>query len=478
MSSDHAALCTLTSFDHGRSLRLPSIQIAVTLPDRRVITASLDIRPLVIGTSAECDLPIADPRISRRHCELRITDRGVALRDLGSKNGTLLRGVPIVEVLLPPSVPVTLGNSELCILPVGAPTILPLSASTSFGDAIGHSLTMRALFAKLERAAPTDETILLLGESGTGKEILARAIHANSLRHEAPFVVVDCGAIAPNLVEGELFGHARGAFTGAVASQPGLLELANGGTLFIDEVGELPLDLQPKLLRALESRQIRRLGTTEYRHFDARVIAATHRNLKTRIAEGSFREDLYYRLAVVELHVPALRERKDDIPKLLERFLAGRDPPRSLADLPPSTLPLLHAHDWPGNVRELRNTVARMVLFPELIEELIGGAAARPSELAASVSSSHAPAPAAKAPAGPLDVEAARLGRLLELPLPEAREAVLDELDRSYVAIKLKQHGGNVSRAADAMGISRQLAHRLIDRHGLKGKPPGPGEGE
>ena len=478
MTSDKAVLCTLTSFDQGRSLRLPSIQLAVTLPDRRVITSTLDLRPLVIGTSVECDLTIADPRISRRHCELRITDRGVALRDLGSKNGTLVRGVPIVEVLLPPSVPVTLGNSELVILPSGAPTILPLSASTSFGDAIGHSLTMRALFAKLERAAPTGETILLLGESGTGKEVLARAIHANSLQHAGPFVVVDCGAIAPNLVEAELFGHARGAFTGAVASQPGLLELANGGTLFIDEIGELPVDLQPKLLRALESRQIRRLGAPDYRPFDARVIAATHRNLRARIAEGSFREDLYYRLAVVEVHVPALRDRKDDIPPLVERFLAMRDPPRRLSDLPPSTLSLLHAHDWPGNVRELRNTVARMVLFPELVEELIGGAATRSPERTtappaeASPRRDSTPAPSA------LDLEAARLGRLLELPLPEAREAVLDQLDRSYVAIKLRQHGGNVSRAADAMGISRQLVHRLIDRHGLKPKPQGPGEGE
>src|SRR5688572_11918019 len=171
MASDPAALCTLTSFDQGRSLRLPSIHIAVTLPDKRVITSSLDMRPLVLGTSVECDLVVPDPRISRRHCELRITDRGVALRDLGSKNGTLVRGVPIIEALLPPSVPVTLGNSELVILPAGAPTILPLSPRTSFGEAIGHSFAMRALFAKLERAAPTDETIVLLGESGTGKEV-------------------------------------------------------------------------------------------------------------------------------------------------------------------------------------------------------------------------------------------------------------------------------------------------------------------
>jgi transcriptional regulator with PAS, ATPase and Fis domain len=485
MATDSASLCTLTSFDQGRSLRLPSIRISVTAPDRSVLGATLEIRPLVLGTSPECDVVIADPRISRRHCELRITERGVVLRDLGSKNGTLIRGVPIIEVLLPSSVPVTIGSSELVILPTGAPSVLPLSAGTSFGEAIGHSLTMRALFAKLERAAPTEETILLLGESGTGKEVLAKAIHDNSRRREGPFIVVDCGAIAPNLVEGELFGHMRGAFTGAVGSQPGLLEQASGGTLFIDELGELPLELQPKLLRALESRQIRRLGASDYRPFDARVIAATHRNLRARIAEGTLREDLYYRIAVVEVHVPALRERKDDIPPLVERFLAARDPPCSLADLPPTTLSLLQAHDWPGNVRELRNTVARVVLFPELIPELIGAKPLSPG-LAAAASVGDLPRGAVRSDVSSRasslkkgdDVDADRLGRLLDLQLPQAREVVMEQFERTYLSTKLRQHAWNISRAADAMGVSRQLVHRLVDRYGLRGKPRAPGQGD
>jgi transcriptional regulator with PAS, ATPase and Fis domain len=480
MTSEQSGLGTLTSFDRGRSLRLPAIRVTVTLPDRCVLTAPLPIHPLVIGSSPECDLVVTDPRISRRHCELRITEKGVLLRDLGSKNGTLVQGVPIIEVLLPPSIPVMVGGSQLVVAPSGAPSVLPLSGSSRFGDALGQSLAMRALFAKLERAAPTDETILLLGESGTGKEVLARAIHASSRRSSGPFVVIDCGSIAPNLVEGELFGYVRGAFTGAAGSQAGLLEQANGGTLFIDELGELPNELQPKLLRALESRQVRRLGASDYKPFDARVVAATHRNLRARIAEGLFREDLYYRLAVVEVHVPALRERKDDIPLLIERFLAGRDPPRALADLPPQTVSLLSAYDWPGNVRELRNTVARLVLFPELLEELVG--TGRPASAAPAVRE----APRGAAPEemggakreGLKDADEAKLGRLLDLSLPQAREVVMEEFERSYLAVKLRHHGGNISRAADAMGVSRQLVHRLIDRYDLKDKLRGSGGGD
>ncbi len=485
MIEDKGAHCTLTSFDQGRSLRLPAIRVTATLPDRRVVVASLGIRPTLVGTSPDCDLVLSDPRVSRKHCELRITERGVLVRDLGSKNGTLVRGVPIIEAFLPPGVPLTVGSSEVLIEPTGPAAVMPLSTSPSFGEAIGQSIPMRALFAKLERAAPTDETVLLLGESGTGKEVLARAIHAHSRRKAGPFVVVDCGALTPNLIEGELFGHVRGAFTGAAAARTGLLELANGGTIFIDEIGELPIALQPKLLRAIESRQIRRLGASDYQPFDVRVIAATHRNLRARASEGSFREDLYYRLAVVEVHVPALRERKDDIQVLVERFLATRDPPRSLHDLPAHTVSLLQAYDWPGNVRELRNTVARMVLFPELIPELIGpgggAGAAEPAEPSRTKArpppgKSEAPRPGAASegeaasPSAPEDADKDRLGHLIELPLPEAREVVLEQLERSYVAIKLKQHGGNISRAADAMGVSRQLVHRLIDRYDLKTK--------
>jgi DNA-binding NtrC family response regulator len=460
MSSEQDTLCTLTDLgDH--SVLLPSVRVTVTLPLGETIEAPLGMDPLLVGTSPECDIVVADARISRRHCELRLTRRGIILRDLGSKNGTFIGEVPIFEVILPPQVSATLGNSRLTVKMGGAPSLIALSPSNRFGDAIGKSVSMRALFAKLKLAAETNETILLFGESGTGKEILAKAIHAHSPRKDGPFVVFDCSSVAPSLIETELFGHAKGAFTSAGNARAGLLEQANGGTLFIDELGELPLELQPKLLRALEARQVRRVGANDWLDFDARVVVATHRNLRTQIAAGAFRQDLYYRLAVVEVHVPALRERKDDIPFLAEAFLAAREPPRTLSDLPTHALGLLAAHDWPGNVRELRNTVARLVLFPELGQEVFG------MEVAANAKGSVPPAKL-EAP----ELTSKGFAALLELPLLAAREAVVEQFDRSYLAVKLREHGGNISQTADAIHVSRQLVHRLIERYGLRGDRP------
>jgi transcriptional regulator with PAS, ATPase and Fis domain len=438
---DTPASPTLTTL-RTNAVEMPSLEVVVTPPKGKDITARLAVAPVVVGSSPECDLVLSDPRVSRRHCDVTLSARGVTVRDLGSKNGTILGDLSIVEAWLPLGRKVVVGGSTLVVRMVGAPSILPLSTSASFGSALGGSLPMRALFARLERAAATAETILLLGESGTGKELLARGIHDGSPRRAGPFVVFDCAAVAPNLVEAELFGFMKGAFTGANQARAGLLEQANGGTLFIDELGELPVDLQPKLLRALEARQVRRLGGTGYVAFDARVVAATHRDLQSRVASGAFREDLYYRLAVVEAIVPPLRERRDDIPLLVERFLAAQSPPRTLADLPPNALDMLKAHHWPGNVRELRNTVARLTLFPDLGEGAIVHAKPRPGD--------------------------GGLGDLTRLPLREAREVVLEQFERAYLVARLREHGGNVSRAAEAMGISRQLVYRLMERYGIR----------
>ncbi|MCU0685717.1 MAG: sigma 54-dependent Fis family transcriptional regulator [Polyangiaceae bacterium] len=425
---------------------------AIDLPDVRVVAApagggpaveaALGVGPLIVGADPACDLVVTDARVSRRHCELTLGERGVVVRDLGSKNGTFVDGVQIVEAYVGPGSTLSAGDCRLLVRFGPSASRVPLSRGVRFGDALGGGVAMRALFAQLERAAPSDETLLLLGESGTGKELLARGVHERSSRRAGPFVVFDCTAVAPTLLESELFGHVRGAFTGASASRAGLLERARGGTLFIDELGELPLDLQPKLLRALESRQFRPVGGGDFRDFDARVVAATHRDLKARVAEGTFRQDLYYRLAVLELMVPPLRERREDIPLLVERFLASQSPPRSGDDLPPNALELLLSHAWPGNVRELRNVVTRLVLFPAALAGLPVGPQVAPTPAAPGYTP---PAPSASPP-----------GPLAGLPLREARDVVIENFERSYLVARLAEFGGNVSRMAEAAGRSRR----------------------
>jgi transcriptional regulator with PAS, ATPase and Fis domain len=424
------------------ALELPALTIDVVLPDGAVLSASLGVESVVVGTSGDCDLVVAAPGVSRRHCEISSTERGILVRDLGSKNGTFLGDAQLFEALIAPGATLSLGDAKVTVRVAGAPTVVPLSTSARFGKALGGSLTMRALFAKLEHAAKTPETILLLGESGTGKELLARAIHEQSPRATGPFVVFDCAAIVASLAEAELFGVTKGAFTGADRSRPGLFEQADGGTLFIDEIGELPIDLQPKLLRALESRTVRRLGASETAHVDVRVVAATHRDLRKRVGSGAFREDLYYRLAVVEVIVPPLRERRDDIALIVDHILAEHTPKKTLKDLPPNALDLLKAHRWPGNVRELRNTVARLVMFPYLGDKAIQEASAGGS--------------------------GDGLGALAGLPLRQARDTAVEQFERAYLTAKLREHGGNITRASEAMGVTRQFVHRLLERYGIK----------
>jgi transcriptional regulator with PAS, ATPase and Fis domain len=447
--ADPRSKMTVTSIRKG-TVTLPSLEVTATTPDGQTTTALLDLDALVIGTSAEADLVLADPRVSRRHCDLRIGESGLLVRDLGSKNGVFVGDTRVVAAYLVPGDRVRIGDSEIAIRPAGEPRSVPLATVPAFGQCLGRSVIMRALFARLQVAARTSEPILLLGESGTGKDLLARAIHEASGRGELPFVVFDASAVAPNLIEAELFGAVRGAYTGATADRTGMLTHAGEGTLFLDEIGELPLDLQPKLLRVLESKEIRPLGSNKVLPFRARVVAATHRDVRALAARGEFRPDLYYRLAVLEIRVPPLREREDDVDLLVAAFLGEMVPPRSVDDLPAPMIAMLRAHDWPGNVRELRNAVARLAVFPDLVRvrELLDPAAA------------SSPPASTLAPGS--------LGGLLALPLREAREQVVAQFEGAYVRAKLSAAKGNVARAGVAMGVSRQFAHRLVERLGLK----------
>jgi transcriptional regulator with GAF, ATPase, and Fis domain len=298
----------------------------------------------------------------------------------------------------------------------------------------------------LARISATDLSLLIEGETGTGKELVAESVHQNSLRNTGPFVVFDCSAIAPTLAESELFGHERGAFTGAIAPRAGVFEQADGGTIFLDEIGELPRDLQPKLLRVLEKREVRRLGGSKTIPLNVRLIAATNRNLRSEVKRGEFRQDLYYRVAGAHVYVPPLRDRLDDLPLLAESFLASSQPPRSLSDVPQHVWDMFKAYRWPGNVRELKNAVRRVLVTPERaldtdsLPDLAGQAAA-----AVALASSTG------------NVE----------PLRVARRNAADAFEKRYVEHVLGRSEGNVTRAAAMAEVSRQVIHKLMTKHGL-----------
>jgi two-component system response regulator AtoC len=320
----------------------------------------------------------------------------------------------------------------------------------AFHNLVGKSARMREVYRLLEQAAGLDITVLLGGETGTGKELAARAIHYHSSRKERRFVAVNCGALPPDLVESELFGHARGAFTGATSAKPGLFEEAAGGTLFLDEVGELPLPAQVKLNRALQEKEIRRVGDNAPSKVDVRVIAATHRDLKSEVQAGRFREDLYYRLHVFPIRLPPLRERLEDVPLLAAHFLEkhARAMRRELGGFEPEALRVLTSYAWPGNVRELENAVERAVA-------VCTGAAVRERDLPAELSQ----APAAGQLPGAV---------LASMPYREAVEQAHDRISREYLVALLREFQGNVTKAAARAGMERESLHRLLKKHGLR----------
>ncbi len=313
-----------------------------------------------VGSAPANDLVIDDRFVSARHLRIEARAGRWRVADLGSTNGTLLGGARVELAELPFGVPVRLGDAELILEPPAdpiAPRPLPYEGMLS------RDPGMRQVFELVGRVAQSSAAVAILGETGTGKELVARALHARSARAGGPFVPVNCSAIAETLIESELFGHEKGAFSGADRLRKGAFEEASGGTIFLDEIGELPLDLQPKLLRVLEQGEVKRVGASRPISVDVRIVAATHRDLPARVRAGKFREDLFYRLCVVPVTVPPLRQRRGDVRLLAEAFLEAGAPHGLAARWSEEALARLEAYDWPGNVRQLRNVVQRALIF-------------------------------------------------------------------------------------------------------------------
>ncbi|MBX7099496.1 MAG: sigma 54-interacting transcriptional regulator [Myxococcaceae bacterium] len=384
---------------------------------------------VAVGTDALCELRLEDSAVSRRHATLELLPGAVMVRDLGSRNGTFYLEAKLSQGRVPVGGTLRVGRTTLRLSPVETPR--PLSEKEVLHGLLGRSTKMRELFATLEKLGPTDTTALLQGETGTGKEAVARTIHALSPRAAAPFVVFDCAAANAETLETTLFGHARGAFTGAVEARDGLLASVKGGTLFLDEVGELGAALQPKLLRLLESRTYQRVGEGTPRKFEGRVLASSHASLDAAVRDGTFRSDLLFRLAVATVQLPPLRERIEDIPLLAAHFaraLTGVD-----VTLSPSTLAAFQCDRWPGNVRELRNAVERAVAL---------GEGPRAAELPAS------------ATAGAFEA---------------ARERLLGAFEKDYLVALIARHS-TMAAAIEESKLSRTQFYRLLRRHQLSSR--------
>ncbi len=410
-------LCVASGPDFGRELQLGA-------------------RSYRVGKAPDCDLVLTDRAVSSTHLLVEPTPHGVRVTDTGSTNGTFYRGARVTAVVLQVQAVLRVGRTELRLQLADAPTEkLPPSEAESFGGLRGTSLPMRELFARLERIARTNADVLIQGETGTGKELCARALHQQGERRAGPFEVCDLAAMSASLCESELFGHVKGAFTGAVGDRAGVFERAAGGTVFLDEVAEMPLELQPRLLRVLEAREVKRLGADELIPVDVRVVTATHRRLTEEVDAGRFRKDLHFRLAAMTVELPPLRDRPEDVPMLVDEFVKELGKPPS--HISTHTRGLLCDYAWPGNVRELRNVVARVV-------SLGGGELLPRSQTAV-----------------PREAEQ-------ELRFKEAKEELIDAFEREYLERLLKRFDNNVTHAASAAGITRVYLQKLMKKHGLR----------
>lgn len=416
---------------------------------------------VTIGAMDDNDLVINDDTVSRYHCRIFQEDDAYLVKDLGSTNGTYVNRVRAREAFLKPGCTLTVGKSDVRFHCLDERVEIQPANREKFGRIVGKSIRMREIFGILEKIAPSNVTVVIEGETGTGKEVVARTIHEQSDRADKPFVVFDCGAVPDNLIESELFGHEKGSFTGAVMSRQGLFEVAQGGTIFLDELGELNLDLQPKLLRALEQREIRRVGSNKPVKVDVRVVAATNRNLEEEVKEGRFREDLFYRLSVVRLILPPLRDRIEDLPILVKHFLlTGRfnrdsDGNSRIKGVSRDALDAMMNYHWPGNVRELLNVVERACAYSE-------GEYIQPEDLPEQISGVRIIRRRASPDASTVKD---RVDRALEKPFKEAKESWISSFEKDYILNLLKKNSYNISHAAKEADIDRKYFRKLMKKY-------------
>jgi DNA-binding NtrC family response regulator len=412
-------------------------ELVVTKGPDQGLTHEFGQERVQIGTARTNDLVLTDRTVSRYHLKIETAGGTYTITDVGSTNGTYLGGYRVLSAYLDAETHVGVGNTELLFRPLGDQATVQLPAVDRMDNLIGASPRMRQLYALISRVASSDLPVIVEGETGTGKELVARLIHDNSPRADEPFEVLDCGAIPETLIESELFGHVRGAYTGADRDRQGIFERATGGTVFLDELGELKPDLQPKLLRVLEAHEVRRVGDNRSIPVDVRVLAATHRSLDDLVNKGLFREDLYYRLAGCKLELPPLRDRPQDIPLLADHFLkqlrltGNKLAPRALDS---ETAQTFMKYAWPGNVRQLRNAVERLAIMGKVELGAGGGAGER--------------RPAGASP---------------QTTMREAKET----FERRYLEEILRAHDGDVTEAAAAAEIHPKSLARLLRRYAI-----------
>jgi DNA-binding NtrC family response regulator len=416
------------------------IFLVIKGPDRGESVRLQEGKPVYFGSAPNCEMVLTDKTVSRRHMSAELAGDEVIVRDNDSTNGTFIQGSRFKEINIGFGAEVKLGRTVIKFLPDEEVVEPEPSAEESFGHLLGSDTKMRQMFKLLQDVAATDATVLIEGETGTGKELIAEELHNHSLRRNGPFVVFDCGAVPHELIESALFGHVKGSFTGAITDRRGAFAEANGGTIFLDEIGEMALDLQPSLLRALDKRAVRKVGANAFEKVDVRVVAATNRDLRSEVAKKSFREDLYYRLAVIRVSVPPLRERGSDIPLLVNHFVQQFSSDRSL-QVTKDDMARVQRHSWPGNVRELRNTIERACLL------------SRGDTLNVDDALTEEASPA--------------LGIRTDLPFKEAKGQLVEMFEREYIEDLMRRHKMNLSAAAREAQIDRKHLRELIRKYGL-----------